>query len=336
MSPGRRVLVAALLAGVVGLSGCASWSAHQTQALLTQRPADLPAAVEWDQVPFFPQTVNQCGPAALATALGAVGVSVPPEDLTRDVFLPAREGSLQIEMLAAVRRHGQVGTRIRPELHALLQEVAAGHAPVVLLNLGLSVAPLWHYAVVVGYDLPSGQILMRSGTTRRAWMPLATFEHTWKRSGQWAFVALPPEVLPVAADEDAVTEGRVAFERVAEPARAVEAYRVAWQRWPDSLVLALGRANSLYAAHDYPAAAQAYEQVARRHDSAAAWNNLAHVRLALGDVASALQAAEAAVRRAQTDRQWLPAAESTLATVQAAARSSRPPQPQAPGAAGAP
>lgn len=320
MRPGRRRWLAKAGAlGAVGLlSACASLTASQTRALLTQPPADLPARVEWAQVPFFPQEINQCGPAALATALGAVGVFIAPEVLGTAVFVPAREGSLQIEMLAAPRRHGQIATRIRPDLVSLLREVAAGQAPVVLLNLGLSLQPLWHYAVVVGYDLPAGEILLRSGTVRREVMPLSTFEHTWSRSSQWAFVVLPPDRLPAQADEAAVTEARIAFERVAPAPQAAQAYRTAWQRWPDSLLLGMGLGNTLYAAGELLEAETAYARVAQRHDSAPVWHNLARLRLERGDLTGAHTAAEAAVRRAQSEPTWREAAEAVWREVQQA------------------
>jgi len=320
MRPGRRRWLARAGAlGAVGLlSACASLTASQTRALLAQPPADLPARVEWTQVPFFPQEINQCGPAALATALGAVGVPIAPEVLGTAVFVPAREGSLQIEMLAAPRRHGHIATRIRPDLISLLREVAAGQAPVVLLNLGLSIQPLWHYAVVVGYDLPAGEILLRSGTVQREVMPLSTFEHTWSRSSQWAFVVLPPDRLPAQADEAAVTEARIAFERVAPAPQAALAYRTAWQRWPDSLLLGLGLGNTLYSAGELPEAEAVYARVAQRHDSAPAWHNLARVRLERRDLAGAHTAAEAAVRRAQVEPTWRDAADAVWREVQQA------------------
>jgi hypothetical protein len=320
MRPGRRRWLARAGAlGAVGLlSACASLTASQTRALLAQPPADLPARVEWTQVPFFPQEINQCGPAALATALGAVGVPIAPEVLGTAVFVPAREGSLQIEMLAAPRRHGHIATRIRPDLVSLLREVAAGQAPVVLLNLGLSIQPLWHYAVVVGYDLPAGEILLRSGTVQREVTPLSTFEHTWSRSSQWAFVVLPPDRLPAQADEAAVTEARIAFERVAPAPQAALAYRTAWQRWPDSLLLGLGLGNTLYAAGELPEAEAAYARVAQRHDSAPSWHNLARVRLERRDLTGAHTAAEAAVRRAQVETNWRDAADAVWREVQQA------------------
>ena len=315
----RRWLVRAGAVGAVSLlSACASLTATQTRALLAHPPSDLPARVEWAQVPFFPQDINQCGPAALATALGAVGVPIAPEVLGTAVFVPAREGSLQIEMLAAPRRHGHIATRIRPDLISLLREVAAGQAPVVLLNLGLSIQPLWHYAVVIGYDLPAGQILLRSGTVKREVMPLSTFEHTWTRSSQWAFVVLPPDRLPAQADEAAVTEARVAFERVAPAPLAAQAYRTALKRWPDSLLLGLGLGNALYAAGALADAEAAYAQVAQRHDSAPAWHNLARVRLERRDLSGARTAADAAMRRAQQEPSWRDAAEAVRRDVERA------------------
>ncbi len=303
----------ALAAALVFLPGCAMLRAPQTEALLAQAPADLPRQVELSGTPFFPQTALQCGPAALATVLGAAGVTVTPEVLAHEVFIPAREGSLQIEMLAASRRHGLLGVRLPPEMGALLREVAAGRPAVVLLNLGLAIKPLWHYAVVIGHDLDSREVLMRSGTTERMRMPLSTFEHTWSRSGKWAFVTVPPGQLPLTATEHDVAEAAAAFERLGAPPASAQAYRAALQRWPDNPALGLGLGNTLYNQGDMAGAALAYDSVARRHDSAAAWNNLAMARLKLGEPAEALRAAERAVARAREDEpRWLAAAQATL------------------------
>ena len=81
-------------------------------------------------------------------------------------------------------------------LAALLRAVAAGHPVVVRQTLSLAIAPRWHYAVVVGYDLAARELVLRSGTTERELLSLSTFEHTWERSGHWAFVALAPGELP--------------------------------------------------------------------------------------------------------------------------------------------
>jgi len=298
----RRALLALWLACV---SGCAV----QTAALQAAPPAGLPRSVELANTPFFAQTEYQCGPAALATALGAVGVSAAPATLGEQVFLPTRAGSLKAEMLAGARRQGVVATVIPGQLEAVLRELAAGHVVVVLQNLGLSFAPLWHYAVVVGYDLDTDQVLLRSGTRRRATMPLRTFEHTWARSGFWAFVALPPGTWPVTAQADAVVEAAIGFERSATPVQALQSYDSALRRWPDQLPLAIGLGNAAHAMGDKRRAVQVFRVAAEQHGNAAAWVNLATVLLELGEREAAITAAQ----RALNDASWGALARELLA-----------------------
>ena len=106
--PGRRRLLAAAGAlALGGLAGCASLGAAGTAALRSAPPAGLPRRVELGATPFHPQEDYQCGPAALAMALGAAGLATSPEQLARQIFLPGREGTLQIEMLAGARRNSR-------------------------------------------------------------------------------------------------------------------------------------------------------------------------------------------------------------------------------------
>ncbi len=125
-----------------------------------------------------------------------------PEALVPQVYLPARKGSLQAEMLATARRHRLVAYPLAPRLEDLLREIAAGNPVVVLQNLALDWAPQWHYAVAIGYDLDAREIVLRSGVTRRLAMTLDTFERTWARSGHWAMLALPARA--PARDRDRV------------------------------------------------------------------------------------------------------------------------------------
>ena len=217
-------------------------------------------------------------------------------------------------MLGGARRHGVLPVLLPEQLEALLREVAAGRPAVVLLNLGLSFAPAWHYAVVIGHDLERREIILRSGATRREAMLLRTFEHTWARSSRWAFVVVPPGELPLTAGEAALTQACIGFERVAPAPLAARAYEAAARRWPASLVLVLGVGNTRYAAGDIAGAALAFRQAAERHDSAAAWNNLAQAEARLGHVDAARSAARRALARAEAaEPQWLEAARATLA-----------------------
>jgi tetratricopeptide (TPR) repeat protein len=294
------------------LGGCAV----QTQALREHPPADLPHKAELVKTPFFAQTDYQCGPAALATVLSAIGVAADPTALGQEVFLPARTGTLQVEMIAGARRHGVVATRMPQELQAVLREVQGGHPVVVLQNLGLSWAPMWHYAVLVGYDIDEGDVFLRSGQTERQVLPMRTFEHTWKRSGSWAFVATPPGQWPAQADEKSMVEAAVGFERNSTPSQAASVYRSALARWPANLSLRMGLGNSLYGAGDKHAAAQAFREAATTHRSAPAWINLSATLLELGDKPAAIDAAQQALTVA--DNAWQGKAQEALAAAQSA------------------
>jgi hypothetical protein len=289
----------------LALGGCAV----QTAALRSAPPDGLPLKVEWDRVPFFPQTALHCGPAALATVLVAQGHEASPDRLAGEVFLPARGGSLQAEMLAGARRHGLLAVPLPPRLEALLREVAAGQPVVVLLNLGLAIAPRWHYAVVVGYDVAQGEVLLRSGENPRLPMAMRTFEHTWSRSGHWSFVVLPPGRWPLTAEEEAAVDAAIGFERSAPPAEARKAYESGLARWPRSLPMAIGLGTTADASGDKDLAIQVFRRAGELHGSGAAWINLAVVLRERG----AREAAVEAAHRALSDPHWAGQARALLA-----------------------
>jgi tetratricopeptide (TPR) repeat protein len=291
------------------LGGCAT---PQVTALIAAPPAALPERSELAETPFFPQERYQCGPAALATVLVQSGVATTPEALIDSVYLPEREGSLQAEMLATARRHGRVAYRLAPRLEDVLTEVAAGTPVVVLQNLLFSFAPRWHYAVVVGYDRPREEIILRSGTTQRLVMTLSNFERTWARSEFWAMVAMAPQRLPATAREEPYVGAAVALERVSAP-DARRAYAAALSRWPGNLLARMGLGNTAYAAGDFTQAEAAYRQATRDHPEAAdAWNNLATVLHRTGRTEEAMSAARRAIALGGAR---LPHYERTLRTI---------------------
>lgn len=288
----RIPAIAGVLFLIMLLTGCAT---PQVSALRAKTAGTLPLKTELSAVPFFPQEEFQCGPAALASALVHSRVDTSPAALAPQVYLPGREGSLQTEMLATTRRHGRLAYRLAPRLEDVLLEVAAGNPVVVLQNLAFSFAPLWHYAVVIGYDRENEEIMLRSGTTRRLVMTFSTFERTWARGSHWAMVALPPRQLPVTAAENDYVAAAAALERVSA-ADAREAYATALGKWPGNLHARMGSGNAAYALKDLAAAETAYRQATLDHPrSGDAWNNLAQVQFELGRKNEALVAAQQAV-----------------------------------------
>jgi tetratricopeptide (TPR) repeat protein len=287
----RRLTAAGIF--LLGLAGCAT---PQLQALVERDAAGIPRRVELDAVPFHAQEDFQCGPAALAMVLGAAGRPIEPEALRPQVYLPDRRGSLRVEMLAAARRNGLVAVELKPSLTDLLAEIAAGNPAVVLQNLAFDWYPVWHYAVAIGYDLEAQRIALRSGGERRLELPLSTFEHTWRRGGYWAMLALPPGRLPVSVAAIDYLKAVARLEQTGSLDSARAAYERTLERWPANLMALIGLGNTAYRSGDFEAAEQAFRQATLAHPlSSAAHNNLAQTLADLGRYDEALAEAREAV-----------------------------------------
>lgn len=280
--------------GSVSFAAQASMSGGEAAPLMSAL-APLPVRANIAGVPFFAQEPNQCGPAALAMVAQFAGVKVRPEELTEQVFLPGRQGSLQLEMLAGTRRQGLLAYKLAPRLDDLFREVAAGHPVVVLQNVGFGFSPTWHYAVVVAFDRDAGTLHLHSGATERLEMTISAFEKSWSTGQQWAMVALESSRLPVTAESEAFLASAASLERV-HPLAASKAYTSALQAWPKLRAGLLGLGNTAYALGRLDAAGDAFDQATRHHPNFAdGWNNLAQVRMEQGRLNEASEAIAKAI-----------------------------------------
>jgi hypothetical protein len=267
----------AMGACVVLMAGCAQL-VPQTVALRTAWPDGVPQKAELQSVPFFPQEDYQCGPAALATVLSYSGAAVTPEALVSQVFVPARHGSLQLEMLAAPRTWGRVSYQLAPKYTDVLREVAAGNPVVVLQDVGVMspMFPEWHYAVVNGFDYATGTIYLRSGRNPRQEMPFTYFEREWIPGKYWAMVVTPPDRIPATATEDGWVNAVIAMARVGGADAALKGYDAALKRWPGNLPALIGLANIYNDRGDHARAIAILREAQQKHpQSAIVTNNLA-------------------------------------------------------------
>jgi tetratricopeptide (TPR) repeat protein len=274
----------------IQLCGCAI----QRPLLRDAAPLDAPPVVRIAEIPFYPQEEYQCGPAALAMVLQWSGVAALPETLTTMVYLPDRQGSLQLGLIGGARRMGRLAYPIQgPE--CLLRSLAVGQPVIVLLNLRLDGWPLWHYAVAIGYDLAAREIILHSGTIAERRVGFDTFQRTWQRAEQWGLAVLPPSRLPACAEEEPFIKAALGLQQVDRGAAALEAFRTAAQRWPKSFTTRMALGNALYAQGEAATSVEALRAAVEIDPLAgAAWNNLAHVSAEMGR----WDEAESAARRA--------------------------------------
>lgn len=234
-------------------------------------------AIELETVPFHPQTEYQCGPAALATVLGAAGQSVAPDSLVEQVYVPARKGSLPPEMLGAARRYDVVPVPLddtRTPLDTLDAALRAGTPVLVMQNLGTRFFPTWHYAVVIGIDAAAGTVLLRSGTEARQILSLRRFERSWRGSGYWAFTVHPADAPPAWAALPDWMQTVAVWERT-RPARGIVAAKAAADHWPDHPAPWLALGNLYHATDDTDAAVSAFRRAQALKPSVGGAHNLA-------------------------------------------------------------
>lgn len=299
---------AAALAAALLLGGCA-----------TTQPPLHSAPVEVAGVPFFPQTDHQCGPAALATVLSASGAAVQPDDVTAAVFVPEREGSLQVELIATARRHGRLPFVIPADSGALMAELEAGRPVLVLQNLAFERFPRWHYAVVVGYDPVRDRFVLRSGRKERKEERTRDFLRSWGLSKHWGLVVMPPGELPASATAATWTRTVAGSESLLDAESALQAYDSALARWPEDSLLLFASANFRYGAGRAREARDQYRRVlALQPEHAAARNNLASLLLEHGCVAEARSEIALAMAGLKPEDPLRPALEDTRSQVEAA------------------
>ena len=273
------------------LSGCANNIGNMVAELEGRH-----IGIELEDVPFHSQVADQCGPAALAAVLNDAGIPVSPEELKSRVYIPERRGSLQLELMAATRHFDRIPYEVDPNLSALVGELEAGRPILVLQNLSVTFAPIWHYAIVVGYLANEQQFVLRSGDKERLLMRAKSFTRSWKRGDFWAIVALKPGELPTNAVAERYLRSVAAIESTGNPAHAIPAYRVATERWPQSSLAWLGLGNASYAEGELLQAGNAYRKMLEiKPDDAVALNNLSQVYLELGCRDDALATIHAAL-----------------------------------------
>ena len=289
-----RSLYLCLVIGSVSLASGCGVSSSIVKADLLEKSGGV--VIELTDTAFYPQTTDQCGPAALATVLAATGVHVSPVELAPSVYIPGRNGSLQLELLAATRSYGRLPYLVQPDVVSLLREIQAGHPVLVFQNLGFGISPIWHYAVVVGYLPDENQFVLRSGDNRRHLIATSRFLRSWRRADKWGVVVLAPGELPADPDAETFVRAVADLEVVGQIEAAAAGYQTAVDRWPQNSLAWLGLGNSNYELGHLALAEQAYSNLLNVDaNNVIALNNLSLVMADRGRIDAAIQTIDVAL-----------------------------------------
>lgn len=229
-------------------------------------------------------------------AMNFHGKNLTPTELAKDVFTPGRKGSFQSEMKAAVRKRGMPAYVLTPEMVYLLAEVSVGNPVIILQNKAIKYYPVWHYALVIGYDLNKRQIYLHTGANKNYVVSMSVFEFTWKRSNRWAMVVLPAGKIPNDRNQINILQAAVDLEEVGQVPAANQTYQAITKRWPDSFVALMGAANTHLQLKQPKQATSFYLRANKvKPTEADVYNNMAYSLLGQECAQSALESIHCAI-----------------------------------------
>jgi predicted double-glycine peptidase len=216
--------------GLLLLAGCQS--TPQADRLRQQGLASLPDSHTISAVPFYPQQQYYCGPTTLSEVFGYYGVTATPEEIAPKLFIPNKEGSLQLEMVSATRQYGFLPYTERGTLSSIMGLVKDDIPVIVFQNLSIALFPQWHYAVVIGFDSDEGTVTLHTGETANHEMSLELFERTWGRGNYWYLAPIPPDKTSNEMKPYHYTSAAYDMLKVGDKARALAFLETASTHWP--------------------------------------------------------------------------------------------------------
>lgn len=142
-------------------------------------------------VPFFPQEDYQCGPASLAGVLNYWGLSVYPEEISREIYSEPARGTLNIDMIRYALAKGLDASRFSGNMDILRSSIKSGLPVIVLVDRGFYVYQSNHFMVVNGYNKDG--VIVNSGRKKETFIPEEDFVKSWKRTKFWMLLINGPK-----------------------------------------------------------------------------------------------------------------------------------------------
>lgn len=139
-----------------------------------------------DNVPFYAQRENQCGPASLAAVLNFYGVTVMPDEIAAEIFSESARGTLTLDMLIYARKKGLNAVQYSGSIEDIKAKINSREPLIVLVDYGFLFYQQNHFMVVVGYN-DSG-IIVNSEGFQGQFIRLDKFIPAWQKTNYWTLL----------------------------------------------------------------------------------------------------------------------------------------------------
>lgn len=226
----KLISKACYLAGFLLLTACQG--TPQADKLSEQKLSTIPPSKTIENVPFFPQQDFYCGPTTLAETFNFYGSSITADEVAPGLFIPDKEGSLQLEMIGATRRYGFLPYSEKGSLSQVMQLINDNIPVIVFQNLSIQILPQWHYALVIGYNKENRTFTLHTGLTPNHTMSFELFERTWARANYWFLAPVPPNVSSESMDSFVYTSAAYDLLKIGKTSLALSFLETASSQWP--------------------------------------------------------------------------------------------------------
>jgi ABC-type bacteriocin/lantibiotic exporter with double-glycine peptidase domain len=142
-------------------------------------------------VPFFPQSKYQCGPASLASVLNYHGCLITPEEIAEAIYEKQLKGTLNVDLFLFARRMGFNASAFKGSISDLKDSISKERPLIVFQDLGYPLLPVRHFSVVIGYDDAKGILVLHSGKRKNKVISYERFLRSWAKMDYWTLLILP-------------------------------------------------------------------------------------------------------------------------------------------------
>jgi len=144
-----------------------------------------------ENVPFYPQTEYQCGPASLAGVLNFWGVRITPEEIAEEIYSKSARGTLNIDIVLYAQKQGLKAIQYEGTMEELRKNIDSRHPIIVLVDYGFFSIQANHFMVVIGYN--EDGVIVNSGKDREKFISEKDFVRSWRKTKFWSLLIRPNE-----------------------------------------------------------------------------------------------------------------------------------------------
>ncbi len=143
-----------------------------------------------ENIPFYAQSKNQCGPVSLAAVMNYHGVAVTPDEIAAEIFSKTAKGTLTLDMLIYASKKGLKVTQYSGSIEDIRTNINAGKPLIVLVDYGFFYTQ-YHFMVVIGYS-DSG-VVVNSDVFQGQFIPIEKFIALWQKTNYWTLLISKPD-----------------------------------------------------------------------------------------------------------------------------------------------